>query len=402
MRRIVFFVFVSVVFGVLLAADPDDKESLQKSGDVQIAEKAQNCAVAIYATHILTTGEEKVISSHHITVSFSGFLYDGDGHIVTVAHPVEGAKQILVQVDDRKRLKAEVVGISSRDNIALLKVDLEGTSLKPLELADESPPVGSRIMVVSSPLGLKNTVVFGNISGAGRTLISKGRIYTDMLQLSIPSSQSDPGGLVTDKEGKVIGMVAPAYIKPPVVARTEDLLRNIAGKLSELQGTLEGLIKDEKVLKKLGELQKEARRLLFPEKLLEPLLGSSGITFAIPVESLKKSVDMLIKKKDLAWLGVRVRPLTEKERTHIKKQGLLVVEVVEGGPSEKAGIKQMDIMVLFNGRRLTSLATLENALAVLEPGKKVKLVVYRRGEEKELTVTLGSIKQKRSLILKRR
>jgi len=402
MRRIIFFVSVSVVFGVLLAADPNDKESPEDNRDVRIAEKAQNCAVAIYATHILTTGEEKVISSHHITVSFSGFLYDGDGHIVTVAHPVEDAKQILVQVNDKKRLKAEVVGISSRDNIALLKVDLKGTSIKPLELADESPPVGSRIMVISSPLGLKNTVVFGNISGSGRTLISKGRIYTDMLQLSVPSSQSDPGGLVTDDKGRVIGMVAPAYIKPPVVARTEELLRNIAGKLSELQGTLEGLIRDEKVLKKLGELQKEARRLLFPEKLLEPLLGSSGITFAIPVESLKKSVDMLIKKKDFAWLGVGVRPLTEEERVHIKKQGLLVVEVVEGGPSEKAGVKEMDIILLLNGRRLTSLVALKSALAALEPGERVKLVVYRRGEEKELIVTLGSVKQKRSIMLKQR
>lgn len=398
MRRVLFLFLVLVVFGALLVAEPDEEQSEQKSGDVKIAEKASNCAVAIYATHVLTTGKERVISSHHVTVSFSGFFYDSGGHIVTVAQPVEGAKQILVQTNDRKQLKAEVVGISSRDNIALLKVNLEGSFVEPLELLEKSPPVGSRIMVVSSPLGLKNTVVFGNISGSGRTLISKGRIYTDMLQLSVPSSQSDPGGLVTDEKGRIIGMVAPAYIKPPVVARTEELLRNIAGKLSELQGTLESLIKDEKVLHKLRELQKEARKLLFPEKLLEPLLGSPGITFAIPLKSLKKSVDMLLRKKDLAWLGVGVRPLTEKERTHIKKQGLLVVEVVEGGPSERAGIKEMDILLLLNDRQLTSLATLKSILTTLEPGRDVKLVVYRRGEKKELTVTLGSVKQKRSFM----
>lgn len=400
MRQTLLFVAVSVILGMLLADAPEEKsgkQPIKKSKDVLIAEKVRKCAVAIYATHIVTTGKERIISSHHITVSFSGFLYDADGHIVTVAHPVKDAKRVFVQTDDKRRLMAKVVAVSDRDNIALLKIDTEGTSVEPLELAEEAPPVGSRIMVVSSPLGLKNTVVFGNISGSDRTLVSKGRIYTNMLQLSVPSSQSDPGGVVTDRRGRVIGMVAPAYIKPPVVARTEELLRNIAKKLEELNDVFGGLVKDEGMRKKLQELRIEARKLLFPEKLLDPLLGSSGITFAIPVQTLKKSVEMLIKRKEAAWLGIAVRTLTEEERTHIKRRGLLVVEVVKGSPSDEAGIRKMDIVLSLNGRETSSIAMLKSILSYLEVGDKVEVVVYRRGEEKKLVVTVGSIKQKKSI-----
>jgi S1-C subfamily serine protease len=326
-----------------------------------------------------------------MTFSLSGFLYDKDGHIVTIAYAVAGASDVFVEDESGNRLKAKVVGMNEQDNIALLKVDLKDTSLTPAEFAEKIPEVGDEIMVVSSPLGLKNTVVFGTISGRDRTLVGSGRIYSGMLQLAVPSFQTDPGGIVTDMNGKTIGLIAPAYLKPPVVAQTEELLQSIAKNLLDLRGFFEAFMKDkdEETRKILEELQREASKLLFPEKLLEPLMGSSGITFAIPADSLKKSVVALLKQKKPAWLGVSLRSMSEDELSQLPA-GLVVMHVAKDSPAEKGGIQAFDVIVSLNKREIKDVPSFKEAIENLEPGTTVEIVIFRKGEKKTLSLTLGS------------
>lgn len=362
----------------------DEDDSRQR-----LARKLKKSAVSVFATSVRERRDAAGVERYHFTTSLSGFVLDDKGHIVTVAHAVRDAEQLTVMTDDGKRLKAKLVGEDRLSNVAVLKVDPAGAGLRAVEMGGDGG-VGRRVVVVSSPLGLRNSVAFGYVAGEKRTLVSRGRLYSGMLQLSVPPSLADPGGLVADFSGRVVGMVAPAYIKPPAVERLEESVRSLAGKMEVFLMLAKRVLKDEDAKKELEKMCREMGRFLFPERLLEGL-PSASVTFAVTADTVGKAARRVLAREKRAWLGVRVRHLSPQERGHLRLEGGLVVEVVfPGSPAEKAGVRRNDIILALGGREVNDLSTLQQFLDALSPGQTVEFGLLREGKKEKVKVTLGT------------
>lgn len=386
MRLLFFLLFPLVLVAQQTTVDEDDfREALAK--------RLMKSAVVVHTTHKQTQRAGKTVITQRFHITLSGFLYDKDGHIVTVGHVIKDAEFVEVEKPNGSRVKAKVIGNDPWTNVGLLKIgDTEG--IEPVEWGGKIA-VGRRVMTVSSPLGLKNTVAFGYIAGRRRTLLSRQgtaqRLYSGMLQLSIPPALADAGGLVVDYNGHLVGMVASAYLRPPMVEHLERLLLILAHRIDSFTRLTERVIKDKQLLDSLKKLRESTRRLLFPERFLEGLPPFS-MTFAVPADQIRDAVRRILRSGGRRpWLGVQVQSLTEVERKQLKIEGgVKVVDVVKGSPAEKAGVKRFDILIALNGSSTKTLEELSRAIRTCRPGQTVTLTVFRRGKMLKIKVNLGS------------
>jgi len=387
-RVVVWLVLLSgaVVAQQKAAVDEDDlREAL--------ARRLIRSSVVVYATHTKQQCSPRSVVVARSLVTLSGFLFDKQGHVVTVGHAVKGAVSVEVEKPDGSRVKAKVVGVDSWTNVGLLKIE-DTTGLEPIKTGGKAG-VGRRIVVVSSPLGLKNTVGFGHISGEKRTLVSRlgkaQRVYSGMLQLSLSPALADAGGLVADYKGRLVGMVASAYLRPPMVEQIERLLSLLARRVDSFTRYAEKLLKDKGVEKHLKELREAARRLAFPERFLEGL-PTVSVAFAVPAAQIVAAVKRITSsggKKP--WVGIQVRVLNETEKRQLRLPGgVKVLSVVPNSPAEKFGLKKHDVLLSIDGKQTLNMEQLRRVLMSRHPGQTITLTVFRQGRRVKLKLTLGS------------
>ena len=388
MRVVVwFFLLMGVVFAQQKTAPNED--DLREA----LARRLMKSAVVVYATHTKVQRSPKSVVVTKSLVTLSGFLFDKEGHVVTVGHAVKGAVSVEVEKPDGSRVKAKVVGVDSWTNIGLLKIE-DASGVEPVSKGGKAG-IGRRIVVVSSPLGLKNTVGFGYISGKKRTLVSRfgkaQRVYSGMLQLSVSPALADAGGVVADYDGRLVGMVASAYLRPPMVEQIEQLLSVLARRIDSFTHLAERLLKDKEVLKRLKELRESARRFAFPERFFEGL-PTVSVTFAVPAAQIEAAVKRITSfggKKP--WLGVQVRVLNETEKRQLcLPGGLKVLSVLPNSPAAKSGLKKYDVLLSIDGKKTHNMEQLRRVLMSQRPGQTITLTVFRQGKNVELKLTLGS------------
>jgi serine protease Do len=263
----------------------------------------------------------------------SGFLLDKDGYIVTNNHVVEGADQIKVRLYNEEEYDAEIIGRDPKTDIALIKINAPAKDLKPLKLGDsDTIPVGSWVVAIGSPFGLEQTVTAGIVSAKGR-IIGSGP-YDDFIQTDASINPGNSGGPLLDLKGQVVG------INTAIVA------------------------------------------------------SGQGIGFAIPVNMAHGIIDQLKDSGEVSrgWLGVGIQDLTPElaEYYAIKEQeGVLVTQTYEGDPADKAGIKEGDVIVAVDGKRIASSRELSRTVAEAGVGNNMSLTVLRDGREKEVDVKLA-------------
>ncbi len=295
----------------------------------------------------------------------SGFVYDGQGDIVTNYHVIEGANTIEVRFTSGFMAYGTVVGTDLDSDIAVIKVDAPAAELHPLPLGDsDSLKVGQTVVAIGNPFGLNSTMTVGIISALGRILDSvhdtpEGRPFTagDIIQTDAAINPGNSGGPLFNTSGEVIGINR--------AIRTES-------------ATVSG----------------------------QPV--NSGIGFAVSINIVKRVVPVLITngKYDYPYLGIASMDSLSLEM--IKALGLntftgaYVTDVVAGGPAEKAGVKAGttptnipgllgggDLIVAIDGREVR---TFDELLAYLitnkGPGDSVVLSVLRNNEKVDVTVTL--------------
>ena len=265
----------------------------------------------------------------------SGFIIDPSGYIVTNNHVIEGADEITVTLPDNTTLKATLVGKDETGDIALLKV----TSDKPLPFVafgdSDKSRVGDWVLAIGNPFGLGGSVTAGIVSARNRN-IHQGP-YDDFIQTDAAINQGNSGGPLFNMDGEVIGMNTAIYSRSG---------------------------------------------------------GSVGIGFSIPSKMVKAIVAQL---KDVGhpvrgWLGVRIQQVTSDiaESVGLKETtGAMVAGVNEGGPADKARIRNGDIILRFNGRDVKDMPSLPRAVAETEVGKEVPIVVWRDGKEVTVTAKLA-------------
>jgi serine protease Do len=271
-----------------------------------------------------------------ITGQGSGFFISADGFAVTNNHVVDGADTVEVTTDDGKTYTAKVVGSDPRTDVALIKVD--GRSDFPFaKFSEETPRIGDWVLAVGNPFGLGGTVTAGIVSARGRD-IGAGP-YDDFIQIDAPVNKGNSGGPAFGTDGEVIGV-------------------NTA--------------------------------------IFSPSGGSVGIAFAIPASTVKSVVQQLKDKGSVTrgWIGVQIQPVTPEiaESLGLKKsEGALVAEPQQGGPAVKAGIESGDVITAVNNQPVRDARDLARTIGAMAPGATVKITVLRKGQEKQLSLTLGEL-----------
>jgi serine protease Do len=270
-----------------------------------------------------------------VTGQGSGFFISADGYAVTNNHVVQNAKTVQVTADDGKVYDAKVIGTDPRTDLALIKVD--GKEFPYVKLADTAPRVGDWVLAVGNPFGLGGTVTAGIVSARGRD-IGAGP-YDDFIQIDAPVNKGNSGGPSFDVDGNVIGV-------------------NTA--------------------------------------IFSPSGGSVGIAFDIPADTVKSVVAQLREKGSVTrgWIGVQIQPVTPEIADGLglkQAAGALVSEPQPNSPAAKGGIESGDVITAVDGNTISDARELARRIGTMAPGTAVKLTLMHQGQEKTVTLTLGTL-----------
>jgi len=264
----------------------------------------------------------------------SGFIVSPDGYILTNAHVVDDASEVTVKLTDEREFKAKVIGVDRRTDVALVKIDAKDLPVVRIGEASKSK-VGEWVAAIGSPFGLENTVTAGIISAKSRSLPDEN--YVPFIQTDVAINPGNSGGPLFNMAGEVIGINSQIY------SRTG---------------------------------------------------GYMGLSFAVPIEVAMKVKTDLQKygKVTRGRLGVTIQGVSQElaESFGLKKpQGALVASVEAKSPAEKAGIKTGDIILAVDGRDIEKSIDLPRIIGESRPGTEVKLKIWRQGDTKQLSASLG-------------
>ncbi len=288
----------------------------------------------------LNPDEPRAPRNRLVTGQGSGFFISADGYAVTNNHVVDKADTVEITTDEGKTYSAKVIGTDSRTDVALIKV--EGRADFPyVAFGDQAPRIGDWVLAVGNPFGLGGTVTAGIVSARGRD-IGAGP-YDDFIQIDAPVNKGNSGGPTFDVDGNVIGV-------------------NTA--------------------------------------IFSPSGGSVGIAFAIPAATVKSVVAQLKDKGSVTrgWIGVQIQPVTSEIAESIglsKAEGAIVADPQPNGPAAKAGIQAGDVVTAVDGAPIKDARDLAKRIGSIAPGTSTKITVWRKGEEKSISVALGELPNQR-------
>jgi len=268
----------------------------------------------------------------------SGFILSGDGYIVTNAHVVDDATEVLVRLTDRREFKAKVIGADKRSDIALLKI--EARDLPKVTIGDpDKLKVGEWVVAIGKPFGLENTMTAGIVSAKGRDLPQENLV--PFIQTDVAINPGNSGGPLFNLRGEVVG------INSLIFSRTG---------------------------------------------------GYMGLAFAVPIDIAMNTVKQLQEKGRVTRgrIGVQIQEVTKEaaEAFGLKSaMGALVNSVERDGPAAKAGVESGDIIIKVDNRDVRSSNDLPRIITAVRPGTSVKLTVWRKGTTKEVAVTVAEMPQ---------
>ncbi|QIL44542.1 DegQ family serine endoprotease [Acidovorax sp. HDW3] len=264
----------------------------------------------------------------------SGFILSADGYVMTNAHVVEGADELIVTLTDKREFKAKVVGSDKRTDVAVVKID--ATGLPAVKVGDVSRlKVGEWVMAIGSPFGLENSVTAGIVSAKQRDTGD----YLPFIQTDVAINPGNSGGPLINMRGEVVGINSQIYSRSG---------------------------------------------------------GFMGISFAIPMDEAMRVSEQLRASGRVTRgrIGVQIAPVTKDIAESIglgKPQGALVSAVEPGSPAEKAGVEAGDVITKFDGKAIDKVSDLPRLVGNTKPGHKSQLTVLRRGSLRELSLTIAEV-----------
>uniref|UniRef100_A0A7V6CD15 DegQ family serine endoprotease n=1 Tax=Thermodesulfobacterium geofontis TaxID=1295609 RepID=A0A7V6CD15_9BACT len=273
----------------------------------------------------------------------SGFIISSDGYVVTNNHVIQGAQKITIKLVDGRSFESKIIGTDPFSDIALLKI--EASNLPTLILGDsDSIKVGEWVIAIGNPFGLSHTVTVGVVSAKGRSGIGISDVE-DFIQTDAAINPGNSGGPLLNLKGEVVGMNTAIFTRSG---------------------------------------------------------GYMGIGFAIPSNIVKTVVEQLKTKGKVerGYLGVGIQDLTQalaKELGLKTTEGALITEVKSGSPAEKAGLKERDVVISYNGKSVKNASELKNYVLLTKPGTEVELRIIRNGKEIPIKVKIEA--QKEGLII---
>jgi len=267
----------------------------------------------------------------------SGFVISEDGLIVTNNHVIADADEIIANFADGRKLVAELIGTDPKTDLAVLRVSSD-EKLEFVDLGDsDSARIGDWVMAIGNPFGLGGSVSIGIVSAIGRDINSGP--YDNFIQTDAAINRGNSGGPLFDMNGEVVGI-------------------NTA--------------------------------------IISPSGGSIGIGFSIPASLARPVIDQLIEFGETrrGWLGVQIQSVSDEIAESLgldDAKGALVGDVFSGGPADEAGIQSGDIVLSFDGKDVVQMRDLPRIVADTPVGDEVPVVVFRKGKEETVTVTVGRL-----------
>jgi serine protease Do len=269
----------------------------------------------------------------------SGFIVSVDGFVMTNAHVIEGADEVIVTLTDKREFKARIVGSDRRTDVAVVKI--EATGLPSVKLGDASRVrVGEWVMAIGSPFGLENTVTAGIVSAKQRDTGD----YLPFIQTDVAINPGNSGGPLINMRGEVIGINSQIYSRSG---------------------------------------------------------GFQGISFAIPIDEAVRVADQLRTSGRVTRgrIGVQIGEVNKEVAEAIglgRPQGALVRGVEAGAPAQKAGIEAGDIILKFDGKAIEKSSDLPRLVGNTKPGSRATVTVLRRGSQRDLSVTVAELEPERA------
>ncbi len=270
----------------------------------------------------------------------SGFIIDSKkGYVITNNHVIDGADEIEVILNDNTNIEAKVIGTDKKMDIAVLQIKTK-KKLKSVQWGDSDKlRIGSWVLAIGNPFGFGGTVTAGIVSARQRNIHSGP--YDEYIQTDASINHGNSGGPMFNTNGEVVGI-------------------NTA--------------------------------------IFSPNGSSVGIGFAVPSSMAKHVVDQLVKfgKTKRGWLGVQIQKVSPEIAEALKldkAKGAMISGVTEDGPAAKAGIKIGDVIIEFNGKKISKMRELPRLVAETDVGKKIEIKLWRKNKEKTIKVKLGQLEK---------
>jgi len=274
----------------------------------------------------------------------SGFILSSDGYVMTNAHVVEGADEVLVTLTDKREFKARIIGADKRTDVAVVKID--ATGLPAVRVGDVSRlKAGEWVMAIGSPFGLENTVTAGIVSAKQRDTGD----YLPFIQTDVAINPGNSGGPLINMRGEVVGINSQIYSRSG---------------------------------------------------------GFMGISFAIPMDEAMRVSEQLRASGRVSRgrIGVQIDSVSKEVAESLglaKPQGGALVRGVEtGSPAEKAGIEAGDIITRYDGKPVDKVADLPRLVGNTKPGTKTSITVFRRGAMRDLSITIAEVESDEKVVAK--
>ncbi len=353
------FLSLGLVLPVPVRAEISDKDAtelLTKIGDAmaKVAERVTPAVVNISTTRTVKAPANPFFNDPFFKKFFgegpeeaqkrkvaslgSGFIATSDGYIITNNHVIEGAEDIVVKLANNKEpYKGKVIGMDSRTDVAVIKINEKNLPTIPWGNSDKIRP-GEMILAVGNPFGLSHSVTMGIISAVGREGMGISD-YENFIQTDAAINPGNSGGPLVNVKGEVIGVTNAIF--------------STSG-------------------------------------------GYQGIGFAIPANMVKNVMDSIISQGKVVrgWLGVQIQPLTADLARQFglkDDNGVLLVDVTDGGPAAKAGMKGGDVVVEYDGKKINDPYHFKNMVAETKPGRQVAVKMIREGNLLTANVTIGEL-----------
>ncbi len=273
----------------------------------------------------------------------SGFIISGDGYILTNAHVVDGADEVLVRLTDKREFKAKVIGADKKTDVALIRIDASG--LPVVRLGDPNRlRVGEWVIAIGAPFGFDNSVTAGIVSAKGRSLPQEN--YVPFIQTDVAINPGNSGGPLFNMKGEVVGVNSQIYSRSG---------------------------------------------------------GYMGLSFAIPIDLAMEVQNQLrvSGRVSRGRIGVVIQEVTKELADSFglaKPQGALVASVEKGSPAEKAGIETGDVILKFDGKVVSQSADLPRMVGSTKPGTHSQIQVWRKGAARDLTVAVAEIQDDKGAV----